>query len=479
MADLSQIARQAMLDRALDPDFTESVKQELTALQAPAQPAQPFRDMRNLFFVSIDNDDSLDLDQLTYAEQKESGNPHIYIAVADVEALVKAGTAIDAHAQENTTSVYTPTIVFPMLPEKLSTDLTSLNPNVDRTAVVIELQVDQEGQFIPVDIYPAWVHNQAKLTYKGVGAFLDTKDKATLPTLDGLAEQLLLQDKISQRMKENRYRQGSLSFGTIEVVPSIDDEGQVVGLQETVHNRANSLIENFMIAANVAASRFLIERKFPTFQRVVKTPLKWDRICFLAEQKGTKLPPSPDVKALRDFLIKERNRDPLHFPDLSLAVIKLIGRGEYVVRFPGQPAIGHFDLALHDYAHTTAPNRRYPDLIMQRMLKAYFYGKTQPYRDEELVALAEHCTIKEDDATKVERRVRKSAAAMVLQPQIGNTFDALVTGAGEKGTWVRLITPPVEGKLVKGFEGLDVGDRVRVKLTHVDVTLGHIDFVKA
>lgn len=472
MKTLAEIARQAMLDRGLLPDFPPEVEAEAVSLQAPATPPPDIRDLRAFLWISIDNDDSLDLDQLTYAEDNK-----MYVAVADVDALVKPHSPIDNYAASNTTSVYTPTLIFPMLPPKLSTNLTSLNEQSDRLSIVVEIDVATDGQFETRAIYPALVRNRAKLTYNNVAAFIEShgQNLALLPPLEGLGPQIVLQDRLAQRMKENRYRQGALSFGTVEVQPTIENS-QVVGLKESLHNRANALIENCMIAANVGVTRFLIDLKLPTLKRIVREPLHWDRIVFLAKERGATLPPAPDVKALRDFLLAERRADPVRFPDLSLAIIKLIGRGEYIVAIPGEPSPGHFDLALLDYAHTTAPNRRYPDLIMQRLLKNHFYGGTNPYSKEELVALAAHCTQKEDDATKVERRVRKSAAAIVLKPQIGHTFEGIITGCGEKGTWVRLFAPPVEGRLTHGFQGCEVGDRLTVKLLHVDVDLGHIDF---
>lgn len=471
MANLTEIARQAMLDRGLLPDFPPEVEKEATTLKEAPKPILPFQDLRDRPWISIDNDDSLDLDQLTYGEENR-----IYVAVADVDALVKPHMAIDNYASSNTTSVYTPTVTFPMLPTRLSNNLTSLNESADRAAIVVEMEIDASGQFVGRGIYPAWVRNRAKLTYNNVAAFIESKNRELLPS-EAVVEQILLQDRLAQKMKENRYRQGALSFGTIEIQPTLQN-GQVVGLLETVHTRANALIESCMIAANVCVTKALLEWQLPVLKRVVREPLHWDRIVFLAQEKGTKLPPKPDVKALRDFLQAQRKLDPQRFPDLSLSIIKLIGRGEYVVAVPGEASPGHFDLALLDYAHTTAPNRRFPDLIMQRLLKTKFYNRTLPYSVEALTAIAAKCTEQEDHATKVERRVRKSAAAMVLAPHIGQEYEAFVTGAGEKGTWVRLCTPPIEGRLDKGFQGLDVGDHIRVKLIHVDVEKGFIDFAR-
>ena len=480
---LADIAHQAMIERGFKPDFPQAVLQEVAAIPTPSSTlhSKPgMHDLRHLLWVSIDNDDSKDLDQLTFAEVTDTGINKIYVAVADVDALVPNRSPIDAYASYNTTSVYTPTKVFPMLPERLSTDLTSLNENADRFSVVIEMEIAKDGEFKLIDIYPAWVKNMAKLTYNGVAAFLEQKIPLNHPSpkIAEIQEQLKLQDRIAHHIKEYRFRQGALALSTIEVAPVIE-HGIPVGLRKTVHNRANSLIENFMISANSCVTHFLDLHKLPTLRRVVREPKRWDRIVALAKKYGVDLPSQPDPKPLRDFLIKQRNADPLHFPDLSIAVIKLIGRGEYVLGLPGKPAPGHFDLALIEYAHTTAPNRRFPDLVMQRLLKSYFYPGPTPYTLEELAKIADHCTQKEDDATKVERRVRKSAAAMVIQPQIGRVFSAMVTGSSIKGTYVRLLAMPLEGRLVDAERHYDVGDHLTVKLIGVDVLKGYIDFIES
>lgn len=477
---LAEIAQQAMIDRGFIPDFPETVVRELDSIPTAAMSstAKSFRDMRELLWVSVDNDDSLDLDQLTFAEKVSSGKDKIYVAVADVDALVPSQSAMDGYAAHNTTSVYTPTKIFPMLPAKLSTDLTSLNEGVDRCAIVVEMEIDAQGQWGLNDVYPALVHNHAKLAYRSLGAWLE--EKGPLPPaaakIAGMQEQLKLQDAIAQRIKAYRFRLGALSFDTFNVQPIVS-EGFSVGLEEVVPNRADALIENYMIAANVSVTGYMIDRKLPFIRRIVRTPKRWDRIIDLAKSLGTALPSQPDVKALQSFLVKQHLADSAAFADLSLLLIKLIGKGEYYVGLPGEPSPGHFDLALLDYAHTTAPNRRYPDLIIQRLLKSHFLGQGMPYDSQQLIALADHCTEKEDDANKVERRVHKSAVAMVLEQQIGRQFDAEVTGASDKGTWVRLVTPPIEGKLIQGEQGLDVGDRLAVRLTYVDVPNGYIDFV--
>ncbi len=475
--DLTTLARQAMLEYNLAADFSQEVMNELSQITSPAPSMPAFRDLRDKLWASIDNDDSLDLDQLTYAEKASENKAKVYVAVADVDALVKRGSAIDQHAACNTTSVYTPSIVFPMLPEKLSTNLTSLNQGQERRAIVVELLINEKGATDNFDIYPAVVRNQAKLTYNGVAAWLDGTGPAlaAFSPLPELAEQLRLQDALAKKIKQYRYSQGSLSFKTIEMQPIIRD-GQVVNLEEVVHNRAHKLIEFFMISANTAVTQFIRKRNLPTLRRVVRSPKNWGRIVEIAESFGEKLSSNPDSKALEAFLVKRRRESPQTFPDLSQVLIKLLGRGEYVVGLPGEVPIGHFDLALQDYAHTTAPNRRYPDLIMQRILKHLLLAQPAPYSIPELTDIARHCTEKETDAAKVERKLKKSAAAILLSSQIGREYDAIVTGAGEKGVWVRILQLPVEGKLVKGFAKLKVGDRLPVKLIHVDIPNGYIDF---
>lgn len=479
--DLNDLAVQAMIEKGFAPNFPQAVLNQLTDITEPAKPTSKFsyKDLRDKLWVSIDNDDSRDLDQLTYSEKTENGGVKIYIAVADVDALVHKDSAIDRHAAFNTTSVYTPTKVFPMLPEKLSTNLTSLNEKTDRCAMVIEIIVTPSGQYDQYEIYPAWVHNQAKLTYNGVAGWLE--NKSPLPqqehNVPSILDQLSLQDNAAQLIQTYRREQGALNFDTAEIKAVIVD-GQPARLEAKVQNRANSLIENFMIAGNVAVTRFLQAHRLPTISRVVRVPQKWDEIIKLAAENGEKLPADPDPKALRDFLNKRRLTDPSTFPDLSLAIIKLIGRGEYVVGFPEDPSPGHFDLALREYAHTTAPNRRYPDVIMQRLLKSHFFSNIKPYQNSELLALAKHCTEKEDDSNKVERRIAKSAAAIVLKPHIGKTFEGMITGASSKGTWVRLMDPPIEGKVIQNFHKLKVGDHVKVRLIDVDIPMGFIDFAR-
>ncbi|MDD5369491.1 MAG: RNB domain-containing ribonuclease [Anaerolineaceae bacterium] len=479
-AILQGIAHQAMIARGLLPDFAPEVLAEVEKIHGPASlDGKPPRDLRHLLWASIDNDDSMDLDQLTTAEELGSGQVKVLVAIADVDALVKLGSAIDMHACHNTTSVYTAAEIFPMLPERLSTDLTSLAFQGDRLAVVVEMHIGPDGSVQHSDVYRASVRNQAKLAYNSLAAWLDGSgpipEKAA--AVPGLAENLRLQDKVAQRMKNLRHQQGALSLDTLEARPVFSD-GEIRDLEAEGKNRAKELIEDFMIGANGVTARYLESKQFPSIRRVVRTPKRWERIVELAGEHRVELPANPDAKALEAFLQKEKAVDPLRFPDLSLAVIKLLGAGEYVADLPGETPPGHFGLAVQDYSHSTAPNRRFPDLITQRLLKAAIDNQPVPYPVDELGELAQHCTAAEDAAHKVERQVVKSAAALLLEERIGEHFDAMVTGAAPKGTWVRLLTVPVEGRLMKGFEGVDVGDRIRVRLISTDVERGFIDFVR-
>lgn len=477
---LQRIAENAMRERGLLPEFSAEVRGELGRIQNAAPPADgPVRDMRHAPWASIDNDDSRDLDQLTVAEPAPGGNIKILVAVADVDSRVMDGTPIDRHARHNTTSVYTAARIFPMIPELLSTDLTSLNPDEDRPAVVVEMTVDAQGTLQASELYRARVTNHAKLAYNSVAAWLDGAGAAPegLAALPGLEENIRLQDRIAQRMKESRQAQGALSLETIESKPVFEGD-EIRGLETEEKNRAKELIENFMIAANGVTARYLAAKKFPSIRRVVRIPKRWDRIVEIAAQQKFPLPADPDSKALENFLLKQRVEDPVGFPDLSLAVIKLLGSGEYIAESPDGDAPGHFGLAVRDYTHSTAPNRRYTDILTQRQIKAALQGKAPPYKFDELQALARHCTEAEDVVNKVERLVAKSAAALLLENRIGERFDSIVTGAADKGTWVRLLNLPVEGRLVAGFKGVDVGDRVRVQLASVDVQRGYIDFRK-
>jgi exoribonuclease-2 len=401
----------------------------------------------------------------------------ILVAIADVDALVKKDSAIDGHAWTNTTSVYTPAEVFPMLPERLSTDLTSLGEGQERLAIVVEMVVAANGTVPVSDIYRAVVLNRAKLAYNALAAWVEggTPPPPKLAAVPGMDEQIRIQDRAAQALKRVRHAHGALHLETLEA-RAVFDDGVLADLVPDEKNRAKELIEDFMIAANGVTAEYLDRKGLPSLRRVLRTPKRWDRIVALAAESGERLPLTPDAAALDAFLTKRRQVDPIRFPDLSLAIVKLLGRGEYALEVPGQPSEGHFGLAVKNYTHSTAPNRRFPDLVAQRLLKAALTGQPSPYTTDELETLARHCTEQEDNAAKVERRVAKSAAALLLASRIGARFDAIVTGASDKGTWVRISGPTTEGRVIRRFEGLDVGDRVRVQLVHTDVTRGFIDF---
>jgi VacB/RNase II family 3'-5' exoribonuclease len=478
---LKGIARRAMLERDLLPDFSAAVVAETGSIaSAAAATDSSLRDLRHLPWASIDNDDSLDLDQLSVAEQLPGGTVKIFVAVADVDAIVKKGSAIDDHARTNTTSVYTAAEIFPMLPEKLSTDLTSLADGKERLAIVIEMEVGADGALRTSDLYRAVVVNRAKLAYNGVAAWLDGTAPAPAPisAVPGLDQNLRLQDRVAQAMKTRRHQHGALTLETIEPRPVFDGDS-LSDLRADRKNRATELIEDFMIGANGVTARYLEEKGFPALRRVLRSPERWARIVELAKDLGERLPPGPDCQALQEFLEQRRQAEPERFADLSLSVVKLLGRGEYVLELPGQPVAGHFGLAVKDYTHSTAPNRRFPDLLTQRLLKAALSGAPTPYRDDELGELARHCTEQEDNATKVERRVRKSAAALLLESRVGERFDGIVTGASSKGTWVRIDHPAAEGKVVRGYKDLDVGAHVVVELVDTDIERGFVDFARA
>jgi len=477
-ATLQRIAHRVMLENGLFPDFSPKALVELDGIKGPATEAGgSTRDLRNLFWCSIDNDDSRDLDQLTVAEALSDGAVKVLVAIADVDAVVKKRSAIDEHARQNTTSVYTAAEIFPMLPEKLSTYLTSLNYDSDRPAIVIEMVIAEDGSLRSSDIYRATVRNRAKLAYNDVAGWLEGKGPLPqgISTVNGLDENLRLQDRVAQKLKALRHLHGALNLETIETRPVFDGE-ELKDLEVEKKNRAKDIIEDFMIAVNGVTARYLASKKIPSLRRVVRVPKRWDRIIELAVELGSTLPDEPDSKALDKFLLSEKKADPLRFSDLSLSVIKLLGGGEYVLELPGEKVTGHFGLAVKDYTHSTAPNRRYPDLITQRLLKAALTGRSLPYENDELETLAKHCTKEEDAAKKVERQVKKSAAAILLESRIGEQFDAIITGASDKGTWVRLLHPPIEGRLESGFEGMDIGYKLQVQLVSTDVERGYIDF---
>ena len=478
--DLRRIAHDAMLQHGLLPEFSEDVLAETERIDGAASKSPPeIRDLRRLLWASIDNDDSRDLDQLSVAEELPNGQARILVAIADVDALVRKDSAIDGHARTNTTSVYTPARIFSMLPEKLSTGLTSLNEGEERLAIVIDMIVDDNGDVVAGDVYRALVHNHAKLAYNGVAAWLEGEGPPPpkLAAVKGLDALLRLQNRVSQAMRGERQARGALRLETTEARPVYDND-KLVDMRPDQRNRAKDLIEDFMVAANGVTARYLEDKGFPSLRRVLRSPKRWDRIVQLAAELGEQLPPTPSAKALDAFLDRRRRIDPERFPDVSLSIVKLLGSGEYALERPGKESDGHFGLAARDYTHSTAPNRRFPDLITQRLLKAALAGQKPPYTDDELTALAGHCTLQEDNAEKVERQVRKSAAALLLVSRIGARFDGIVTGASEKGTWVRISGPTAEGKVVRGFEGLDVGDHARVELIRTDVERGFIDFAR-
>lgn len=476
-ARLQEIARRAMVARGLEPEFSPAAMAELAAIRAPAAGDAAARDQRSLLWCSIDNDDSRDLDQLSVAEAMPGGSTRVLVAIADVAALVEAGSALDAHAAQNTTSVYTAARIFPMLPEKLSTNLTSLNLDADRVAVVVEMVFAADGKMTASEIYSAVVRNRAKLAYRSVAAWLDgaAPPPPALGAVAGLADNLKLQQGVTNRLAELRHQLGALSLETLQARPVFEGE-TLTALEADPGNSAKRLIEDLMIAANGVTARFLAANKFPSLRRVVRVPKNWDRIVELAAAHHENLPRTPDGRALEQFLTRARAANPAGFPELSLSVIKLMGAGEYVCELPGGPVAGHFGLAVRDYSHSTAPNRRFPDVITQRLLKAALAGRPPPYANDELAGLAQHCTEQEDAAKKVERQVEKSAGALLLGASIGRQFDAIVTGASDKGVWVRLMQPPVEGKLEGGAAGRRVGDRLRVQLVRTDVDRGFIDF---
>ena len=478
---LEQIARRVMMEHGFQTDFSTAAFDELAKIQNfDAGKGIIFKDLRQLLWASIDNDDSQDLDQLTVAEELPDNNVKILVAIADVDSMVKKNSEIDGHAHQNTTTVYTAGKTFPMLPEKLSTNLTSLDYNEDRPALVVEMLIDDAGEIKSSDIYHATVNNHAKLAYNAVAAWLEGKEPTpnkAVAVPPALAENLRIQDRVAQKLRSQRYKRGALELQTLEASPVFDGD-EIRDLQVEENNRAKEIIEDFMIAANDVTAVFLQGKQISSLRRVVRAPKRWDRIVEIAAQHNFQLPAQPDSKALSDFLVKQKAADPLRFPDLSLIIIKLLGAGEYVVELPNQTAPGHFGLAVKDYTHSTTPNRRFPDLITQRILKSTLSGSQMPYTDSELSELAQRCTEKEDDANKVERQVAKSAAAMLLSVRIGDLFDAICTGAADKGTWVRIFQPPIEGRLARGYEGVDVGNRLKVKLVHVDVDKGFIDFEK-
>ena len=481
-SDLFRIATRVMTERGLWPEMPETADRQLASLHGPGSEAgDDIKDLTGLLWCSIDNDDSLDLDQLTVCELLEKKGSRIglklCVAIADVDALVKKGSAIDDHAQANTTSVYTSARIFPMLPERLSTDWTSLNEGQDRLAMVTEMVFDADAALTGATVYRARVRNKAKLAYDAVSAWIegDAALPAAAAAVPGMEAQLRTQDALAQQLRTIRHEEGSLQFETFQ--PRAVFEGErVVDIRQQEQNRARQLIEEVMIATNGCAARYLKSKGGASLRRVVRSPERWLRIVSLASEYGATLPPKPDAQALEAFLIARRKADPVRFPDLSLVIVKLMGRGEYVVETQGGLPIGHFGLAVREYTHSTAPNRRFPDLITQRLIKAALAGKPPPYSSAELAHLAVHCTRQEDAAQKVERHMRKSEAALLLESRIGQRFEAIVTGSSPEGVWVRVLSPPAEGKVVSGHGPLKVGEKVHVELVGTNVERGFIDF---
>ncbi len=463
-----------MIDNGFQPDFPAEVQMQLQHL-AP-ESGQP-RDLRHLPWSSIDNDTSRDLDQIEVCEPLDDDAVRLWLGIADVVAFIPKGSAIDRYAAAEATSVYTGVKTFPMLPEKLSTDLTSLLEGADKLCVVIEMVFSADASIQSSSIYPALVRNCAQLTYNAVGAWLEGAGPAPAKVAASaeLEKQLRIQDALAQRLRDCRYRHGALNIDSIETRP-VTANGVIVHLAPVLKNRATELIEDFMIAANSVMARTLAEKQVSSIRRVVKTPERWNRIVELAARYGETLPAEPDSGALNAFLLKRKATDPMHSADLSLAVVKLMGPGEYVLERPGDTREGHFGLAVRDYTHATAPNRRFADLVTQRIVKAL--DAAAPYSDEELAAIARNCTLREDAARKVERVMSKRIAATVLQHRIGERFSAIVTGVTPKGTFVRVLNPHAEGRLMRGEAGVDVGDKIDVTLVGTDVQRGFIDFAR-
>jgi exoribonuclease-2 len=481
--DLTALARQEMMAEGFTPDFSPEAQRQLADIRAhPAQavPDGTVRDLRSLLWSSIDNDTSRDLDQVELAERLPNGEIRIRIGIADVDSDVPKGSPIDAHAAANCTTVYTGVKNFPMLPDDLSTDLTSLNEHADRLAVVVELTVAADGSVQDGTAYRAVLRNAAQLAYSSVGPWLEGQAAAPAKAAASadLEAQLRLQDEAAQKLREQRHRLGALDLDRSETEAILSD-GHVTGIKQRFRNRASQLIEDFMVAANGVIARLLRDHRISSIRRVVKTPERWDRIVELASRTGDSLPADPDSGALNAFLMKRRAADPVHYADLSLAVVKLMGPGEYVLERPGDTAVGHFALAVHDYTHSTAPNRRFADLVTQRLVKAALAGQPSPYGDAELDSVAHNCTLREDAERKVERAMSKRIAAVAMHSRIGEVFPAVVTGVTPKGTFVRALSPPVEGRLMRGEDGLDVGDQIHVKLLNTDPQRGFIDFGRA
>ena len=478
-ADLARIAAIVMEEHGLEPDFSKEVREQLSLIHSSGQDRDPhIQDLTDLLWCSLDNDDSLDLDQLTACKAMSDGRHTIFIAISDVDVLIQKDSPIDQHARLNTASVYTSARIFPMLPEKLSTNLTSLKLNEPRLALVSEIIVGPQGEIYGSAVYRALVCNKAKLAYDAVSAWIETKESMppAIASVPGMDRQIEMQDVVAQQLRTKRYLAGSLHLEIFQP-KAVFAGDRIVGIAEQVQNRGRQLIEEFMITINESTAHFLLKKGIPSLRRVVRSPERWLRIVELAKRYGEILPNEADSKALSLFLAKQHRLDPLRFPDLSLVVVKLMGPGEYVLEQPGATPIGHFGLAVQDYMHSTAPNRRYPDLITLRMMKSAINHLPSPYTNQELYSLAIHCTAQEDAIRKVERRVRKSEAALFLEPYIGKSFDGVVTGITPNYGWVRIFNPPAEGMLLKTPRDCAIGNKLHVKLVSTDVEVGHINFM--
>ncbi len=476
--DLPASAYAEMLHQGFQPDFPDGTDAQIEQIRSSLKNSQDgLRDLRDLFWSSIDNDTSRDLDQIEVAERMDGGI-RVRVGVADVSSSVKKNTPIDRHAAFQTKTVYTGVRNFPMLPNELSTDMTSLNENVDRSAMVVEFVVDAQGIRSQPSIYKAKVRNKAQLAYSRVGPWLEGQSDPDVK-IEGSPElqtQLKMQNEAAQALREHRVSEGALEFHRIEADPVIVD-GEVRSIVTAPKNHATELIEDFMVAANETMAETLQAAGRSSIRRIVRTPERWDRIVELVGKYGTQLPAEPDSGALNAFLQKQRKLDLIHYPDLSLAIIKLMGPGEYVLSSGAdKEPLGHFGLAARDYTHSTAPNRRFADLVMQRLVKALLANEPSPYTDAELLAIAAQCNLQEKAGHKVERAMQKRVAAVALQDSIGHVFQGVITGASEKGTYVRVFDPPVEGRVMRGEKGLDVGDRVSVKLLHTNPQMAFIDF---
>ena len=476
---LTNRAHQTMLENGFEPEFSKAVYDQLKKIEAAGEPTADasVKDLRSLLWSSIDNATSRDLDQIEWAEALPNGDIRVLVGIADVDALVPLYSPIDVHAEQNTVTVYTESKIFPMLPEELSTGMTSLNADADRLAVVADMTVKENGDVPESTFYRALVRNQAKLAYESVGEWLDNGGDApdAVNRVAGLKEQIELQRQAAIRLQAYRRAKGALEFESIES-EAVVENGEIKGLKSVVPNSARKLIENFMVAANVEMAEFLEAHGSVSLRRIVKAPQRWDGIVRIATEYGENLPAQPDQPALAAFLEKRRAADPEHFPDLSLSIIKLIGSGEYVVERPGEDTGGHFGLAVRDYAHSTAPNRRFTDIVVQRLVKAVILNQPPPYTPDELESIATHCNDQERAARKVERKMRKVVAATVMQRHVGENFDAIVTGVTPRGTFARILRPPVDGRIEQGQNGLNVGEKVNVRLLSADPRTGFIDF---